>query len=344
MRRRSPAITGWVIGALLLTGCGGGGGDAAGRGGAAEAEEDPEAWTGDLEAAARLIRPREGTEADWQILREKAAWGWENGLDTVPMGAAMARIGLSFVGTPYAPGTLELTGEEAVVVNLQELDCVTFVENVLALALFVREAEPSILKSDQEMQGLYRRILTRIRYRDGRVDGYPSRLHYFSDWIRDNEDKGMVREITEELGGVEDDRVVDFMSSHPEAYRQLAAPGVLRAIREREVYLNGVGRFRIPEEEIADRAGRIREGDIIAVTSNLDGLDVAHTGLAVWQDGALHLLHAPLVGESVQVSELPLADRVLRLQTQDGIRVIRPVDPSGETGFETSSIQGRNPA
>jgi len=341
MRRRSPFMIGWVFGALLLAGCGGGD-SAPGSGEGAGAAEDPEAWTGDLEEAARLIRPREGTESDWLILREKAAWAWDNGLDTVPMGAAMAGIGLSFVDTPYAPGTLELAGDEAVVVNLEEMDCVTFVENVLALALFIREAEPGILQSDQEMHDLYRQILTRIRYRDGRVDGYSSRLHYFSDWILDNEGKGMVREITEELGGIEDDRVVDFMSSHREAYRQLADPGVLRSIREREQYLNGLERFRIPEGKIADRAGRIRDGDIIAVTSTVDGLDVAHTGLAVWREGALRLLHAPLVGEAVQVSELPLADRVLRLETQDGIRVVRAVDPPRETGSRTSSAHGRD--
>jgi hypothetical protein len=255
----------------------------------------------------------------------------------------MERLGLTFVGTAYGPGTLELAGEEAVVVNLQELDCVTFVENVLALAWFIREADPEILTSEEETRSLYRRILTQIRYRDGRVDGYPSRLHYFSDWIQDNQARGIVREVTRDLGGVEDDRVLDFMSSHPEAYRQLANPRVLAAVRERERYLGGVTRFRIPEQEIPTWSDSIQDGDIIAVTSNLNGLDVAHTGLAVWQDGVLRLLHAPLVGESVQVSDLPLADRVLELRTQDGIRVIRPLEPSPGTMGVEARVGRRTP-
>jgi len=294
-----------------------------------EATESEE-WTGDVAAAARLLRPHAGTDEDWQIVQDKATWAWELGLDTIPMGESMALIGVSFVGTKYVPATLELPGVEQVVVNLQELDCVTFVENTLALALFIRQVEPEILDSEMETQAAYRRILTRIRYRGGRVDGYPSRLHYFTDWILDNEAKGIVREVTVELDGEEDYRAIDFMSTHPESYRQLANLVVLNAIQDREFYLSGLGRHWIPEDDIGPRASWIQDGDIIAATSSVDGLDVAHTGLAFWRDGNLHLLHAPLVGESVEVSDLPLAERVLRIQGQDGIRVVRPLDPVGE--------------
>lgn len=315
------------MGALLMSGCQGE--DASPPGESGEAEES-EVWEGDPEATVRLLRPREGTEGDWEILRAKVSWAWEEGLDSLPMGEAMVRLGLSFVGTRYTPGTLELTGPETLVVNLQELDCVTFVENVLASARFIRLAGPEILESELETKALYRRLLREGRYRGGRVDGYPSRLHYFTEWILDNEAKGMVRELTAELGGVEDLRALDFMSQHPEAYRQLANPLNLRAIQELEFYLSGLIRYRIPEEEIPAWTTWIENGDIIAATSTVEGLDVAHTGLAIWQNGSLHLLHAPLVGEAVEVSTLPLADRLLRIQGQDGIRVVRPLEPEGE--------------
>ncbi len=305
--------------ALVLGGCG-----------APEAEPSSEKWEGDLEATARLLRPPDGTEADWEILREKAMGAWDAGLDTLSMGESMARLGFSFLGTRYAPATLELPGDEQVVVNLEELDCVTFVENVLALAHFIREADPEIFDSPLQVRSLYTELLGRIRYRGGRVRGYASRLHYFSDWILDNEGKGLVEEVTEELGGVEDSRAVDFMTRHPEAYRQLADPVVFRAILAREGQLSGMVRFRIPENEIPAYSAWIKDGDIIAATSTVDGLDVAHTGLALWQEGALHLLHAPLVGGNVEVSRTPLADRILRLEGQDGIRVVRSREPRGE--------------
>jgi hypothetical protein len=317
--RQMRVFAGVLLAAFLFGGCGGSD---------TESGADEE-WSGDIIAAARLLRPHQGTDEDWQLLRDKAIWSWELGLDTLPMGESVAFIGLSFVGTKYVPATLELPGAEEVVINLQELDCVTFVENVLALALFIRQVEPQILESELETQAVYRRLLTRIRYRNGRVDGYPSRLHYFTDWILDNEAKGIVREVTAELSGVEDFRAIDFMSNHPESYRQLNSRMVLNAIQDREFYLSGLGRYRIPEDEIATRSSWIQDGDIIAATSTVEGLDVAHTGLALWRDGALHLLHAPLVGEAVEVSTLPLADRIFRIESQDGIRVVRPLETAG---------------
>jgi hypothetical protein len=317
--RQMRVFAGVLLAAFLFGGCGGSD---------TESGADEE-WSGDVIAAARLLRPHQGTDEDWQLLRDKAIWSWELGLDTLPMGESMAFIGLSFVGTKYVPATLELPGVEEVVINLQELDCVTFVENVLALALFIRQVEPQILESELETQAVYRRLLTRIRYRNGRVDGYPSRLHYFTDWILDNEAKGIVREVTAELSGVEDFRAIDFMSNHPESYRQLNSRMVFNAIQDREFYLSGLGRYRIPEDEIATRSSWIQDGDIIAATSTVDGLDVAHTGLALWRDGALHLLHAPLVGDAVEVSTLPLADRIFRIESQDGIRVVRPLESAG---------------
>ena len=69
---------------------------------------------------------------------------------------------------------------------------------------------------------------------------------------------------------------------------------------------------------------------MIAATSTLPGLDIAHTGFAIRIDGRLHLMHAPLVGSVVEISERPLADRILTIQAQDGIMVARPLSPAGE--------------
>lgn len=291
------------------------------------ASPDAEAWEGDLAAATRPLRPREGTEEDWEVLRSKAITAWDQGWDALPMGESMVRIGLSFLGTDYVPGTLEVAGEEGVVVNLLQLDCVSFVENVLAIARFIRLADQEILESEPMTRETYKRLLREIRYRGGRVDGYPSRLHYFSEWIQDNGARGLVRDITQELGGEADPEAIDFMSRNPEAYRQLMDPSNLRAIREVEFRLSGQIRHKIPQEDIPARAGGIQNGDIIAITSALPGLDVAHTGLAYWQDGELHLLHAPMVGDVVEVSRLPLAERIWRVEAQDGIQVARPLAP-----------------
>ena len=121
-----------------------------------------------------------------------------------------------------------------------------------------------------------------------------------------------------------DPEPIDFMSTHPDAYRQLADSATLRAIEEMEARLNAVGaRAFVPQDRIAAVEGRIRTGDVIAATSTVEGLDIAHTGLALRIDGRLHMIHAPLVGSSVEISEVPLADRIQGISSQDGIMVAR---------------------
>ena len=238
-------------------------------------------------------------------------------LDTLPIGEVVARIAQRFVGAPYTPYTLERAGAEGLVVNLREFDCVTLVESALALARTVVSGRHEFAR--------FRDELRRIRYRGGELSGYASRLHYFTDWIGDNQRKGVVVDLTRELGGVLDAAPIDFMSAHADAYRQLADAENLAAIRSVEQRLSAQPRHVIPERAIAGVASKIRNGDVIAATSTERGLDVAHTGIALWVDGRLHLLHAPLVGESVEISRLPLAQRIVDIDAQDGILVARPL-------------------
>jgi len=274
-------------------------------------------------------RPASGTERDWEIARERVEWARAEGLDRAPeFGDVVARIGEQFLGTAYEPGTLELPGPERLVINLEALDCVTFVENVLVLARLVRAAPPVSSRDTEHFRAAYRRELARVRYRGGAMDGYASRLHYFSEWISDAQEKGLVRGLSQRLGGAADSSAIDFMSTHPAAYRQLGDPTVLAQVAGIEARLSASPRFYITANKIEAVSGDIRTGDIVAATSTLPGLDVAHTGIAVWREGKLRLLHAPLVGSHVQISDKSLSKRIQDIQGQDGIMVARPVDPA----------------
>ena len=159
------------------------------------------------------------------------------------------------------------------------------------------------------------------------LEEYPSRLHYFSEWIGDNDKMGLVRDVSQELGGVAEDEPIDFMTTHPDAYRQLGEnPTFLTELREVEARLSAEPRYYVPEDRIALIEDRIQDGDIIAATSTVAGLDIAHTGIALWRAGRLHLLHAPLAGGVVQISEAPLAERIQRIGGQDGVMVARPLE------------------
>lgn len=271
--------------------------------------------------------PHESDE-DWAIAREALEWAWDRQLGSLPVGEVAAMIGRTFVGTPYVPGSLELPGPEGLVVNLHSFDCVTLVEHLLVLSrLTVREPR-AILSDEAAFRVRYRAELTQVRYRGGVLDGYPSRLHYFSEWLRDAEAKGLVRDVTRELGGIQDPRPIQFMSSNPGSYRQLGDdPAYLAAIRATEAELNALPRYFVPEDRIAEVEAGIQNGDVIAAVSTVEGLDIAHTGVAIWRDGRVHLLHAPLVGDSVEVSDVPLADRIRAISGQSGIMVARPLQP-----------------
>ncbi len=278
--------------------------------------------TGSATASAAAAVPADSGDViyddlDRQIFERKVAWAQDEHLDTLPIGQILVRVGRTFVGTKYTPHTLEMEGPERLVLNLRELDCVTFVENMLALSRVIREHGDF---------GDFQSELRRIRYRGGRIAGYASRLHYFSEWIRDNERLHLVRDITREIGGVRDTTALYFMSSHTTAYRQLADSATLSTIRQIEARISRQPRYYVPEDSVAAVESRLQDGDILAMTSTVDGLDVAHTGIAIrMPDGRIHLLNAPLVGKSVQISELPIADRLASIKSQDGLMAARPL-------------------
>jgi hypothetical protein len=321
LRSCAPVAAGALI-TLLLAGCGdrpaGGAPADAPADGAGGAPAAPADGVGG--APGRLAQGGSAVEVtpeDAAVFARTIDWAYRARLDTLGLGPIIAAVGRRFVGAPYVPKTLDPPGPERLIVNLRTFDCVTYVESMLALARVIRSGSRDFQDFIDELR--------RVRYRDGIGGAYPQRLHYFSDWIATNDRKGIIDDITAALGAASDPSRIDFMTAHADLYAQLADSANLRAIAATEADLSSRPRAWIPESRIAAAAAGITDGDIIAATSTLPGLDVAHTGLALWIDGRLHLMHAPLVGSAVEISEVPLAERILRIDTQDGIMVARPL-------------------
>jgi len=237
------------------------------------------------------------------------------------IGEVIVAIGRSFLGTGYVANTLEVPGEEHLVVNLRGLDCVSFCENSLVFARCIKKNRMTFDDYKAELQF--------TRYRGGIINHYPSRLHYFSDYIYDNVKKGVAKDVTREIGGVPYKKTINFMSTHPESYRQLAEhPEFVEIIRQQEAEISARSMVHIPKGDVERISGKILDGDILAVTTNIPGLDISHTGLAVWQRGKLHLMHAPNVGSNVLITEKTLADYLAGNEKQAGIMVARAVEPT----------------
>jgi hypothetical protein len=231
------------------------------------------------------------------------------------VGELALEIGRCFLGAPYRSGTLESRGAEHLIVNLKEFDCFTFVENITALVC--------LLTSRKKSFGAFRRILTKIRYRQGRVQGYPSRLHYFSDWIHDNQKKSFVTDVTRDLGGRPLKKVINFMTTHPELYPPLKNAENLRKMISVDRAISRRPLFVIPKRRVRGLESRIRDGDLIAITTTTEGLDVQHVGLATRVRNRVHLLHASSVEGKVVLSKKTLRRYLMESSTRSGIIVAR---------------------
>jgi len=241
-----------------------------------------------------------------------------DGLLEKEFGNTVVAIGKTFLNTPYVAKTLEIGEIETLVVNLQGLDCTTYIENVLAFSLMLRKGVSDF--------GNFTTTLAQIRYKDGNLDGYASRLHYFSEWIANNQKKGLLKDITNEIGGSEITKKIDFMSTHRDLYPFLKDEANYEKIKASESYLNKQAICVLAQDEIAANEHLIQTGDIIALTTSINGLDVTHTGIATREkDGRIHLLHASTTSNKVEVSALPLADYLKKISKNTGIMVARPL-------------------
>lgn len=226
---------------------------------------------------------------------------------------------VSFINTPYGVKTLDINNEEQLVLNTDEVDCVTLVENVLAMSL--AENSQTLEVNEQD----FTRWLTKIRYRNGVIDGYPSRLHYMTEWISNGIKQGFLEDITAVQSPYTLKTDIHYMTSHMNDYPklQLSADNVAK-MKQVEASITGQEVHYVPKDYLTDEGFFwIRSGDIIAITTSTPGLDVAHMGIAINVDGTLALLHASTTDMKVEVSKVSLKEMLRRNKSWTGVRVIR---------------------
>lgn len=242
----------------------------------------------------------------------------DSSLDELSLGSIMQEVGKEFLGAEYVAGLLDEGDRERLVLSLTKFDCVLFVETVMAASM-------NIAAEDSSFDGFANRVRS-LRYRDGNIDGYCSRLHYFSDWIADNERRGLVKNLTSTIRGSVRMEAPTFMSEHRELYSRFATnDSLFEGIKEMERDLKDVPLFYLPQEQIAGAYRHLKAGDIIATSTSVEGLDVSHTGLAYDNgDGTFGFMHASTSG-GVKVSA-DLSQYVIGNRKQTGIVVVRPID------------------
>lgn len=232
------------------------------------------------------------------------------------LGERVVAITQEFIGTPYVGFTLNLPPEEMLYVNTSGLDCLTFVETVIALAKGADSKTPSL--ND------YLNNLQSIRYHDGKIDGYPSRLHYISEWSIDNSRRGNFKEITADCDLAQQRvKTINFMTKNRNLYPAMKEVEVYEAIKRNEAPLKDLHYFIIPTSQVDKAAkGFLKSGDIVAIETTKPGLDVSHVGVVKVKNGIPYLIHASSKYKKVVNDTTPLRD-YLKRQGSPGIRVFR---------------------
>ena len=180
-------------------------------------------------------------------------------------------------------------------------------------------------QGDEMQEGDFARNLQRIRYRDGKIDGYTSRLHYISDWINNAVRQGLLEDVTATYSPFKQKLSLSYMSTHPELYKSLKnSPENVAQMAKYEKALSGKEVHYLPKDKLEpDGLPWIKNGDIIALTTNTPGLDVSHMGIAIYIKGQLHLLHASSKEGKVVVGKTALSQMLKDRKSLTGIRVLR---------------------
>lgn len=232
------------------------------------------------------------------------------------------------IGTAYGAGLLEQPKMEQLICRGDSTDCVLFVENTLAMAF----ASEKIDKNDAVNIADY--ILTEIeelRYRNASIDGYESRLHYFSDWIYEHALKNKVSARFELLFQDEELPTLDkptFMSANRHLYPKLKSDDeMLAIIKKQEQWLaKNVSIKYIPEEQLPNYYNRLNDGDIFAFVSSVKGLDVSHTAIISKEKNVpLTFWHASTKNGVEQYGK-GLQSYLIALKSVTGIVVLRVKD------------------
>lgn len=241
----------------------------------------------------------------------------------VSVAELMVRAGKALEGQAYVAGTLDEAADgqgengvrkEEVRIFLTRTDCIIFVETCLALARTAAQC------GDFQM---FANEIRQSRYRDGRVEAYADRLHYTTEWARQGEARGVLQDVTRALGGAPLDHPVNYMTSHPGSYPLMDDSAAIRAV---EAGINSEPRYYIPKSRIGGALPDIRSGDIICLVSAVEGLDIAHVGLALVENGKVRLLHASTGPMKVTEGPGTLQEYLAGRSSLTGIQILRPLD------------------
>lgn len=235
----------------------------------------------------------------------------------LPVNNLLVQTAKYFIGRPYVAHTLEGTEREVLTVNLREFDCTTFVESCIALA--------RTMKSDENSFADFCVNLKKIRYRNGIIEDYSSRLHYVSDWMYEHEKDKILQNISKEIGGGLHNKNITFMSSHANLYPQLLNNKELqKKIKIIEDKLNKRGGYYVlSKEKIYSAGNAMKDGDLVIFSTSIPNLDFTHMGIIIQKNEETGFIHASSAAKKVITENKSLPEYCRDSKKCDGIVILR---------------------
>ncbi|CAI3934420.1 unnamed protein product [Commensalibacter communis] len=208
---------------------------------------------------------------------------------------SIEEISKNFLNTPYKSDTLigSSTHPEKLVVNLEAVDCFTFIDYVLALSQS-RDVDDFIEN------------LIKVRYIDGNIIFF-NRKHFFSDWYY------IAPKNTEEITQkISPNAVTVFkrLNQKPDGTEYLAGIGTI----PRNITY-------IPSHYVDNMViNQLRSGDFIGIYTPKDGLDASHVGILIKKGNQIYFRNASSLKKNRKVVDSPLLEYI---KDKPGIMVLR---------------------
>lgn len=238
-----------------------------------------------------------------------------------PQGRSTAEIIIAaakyLLGTPYVASTLEEVPER-LIINLHQTDCILFAESCLGFAITVKSKNPTFSH--------FREVIKSLRYRDGIVNGYTSRIHYTSEWMAQAFEKGYLTDMSKLWCNAIAPNKFAYMSRNPEKYKQLAGnKNNVDKIKAIENRLNGEIFYYIPKERVESILPNLQSGDIVGFNTTTEGIDISHVGIIYVENGRVGFIHASYTEKKVVIEKRTLLEYINSFSTNNGIRIARPI-------------------
>jgi len=217
-----------------------------------------------------------------------------------------------FLDLPYAGSTLtgDINTPEVFVIDLEGVDCFTFIEYIEALRLSSSFED-------------FKENLKKVRYNSGDVT-FVNRNHFFTDWGESN--TNFIHDVTEEIAAGNTVKVQKLLNEKED--KTLFVPGIKPVMRE----------IRYTPSEHTDETvlHRLRTGDYIGIYSHLKGLDVSHVGIFIKDGDRALLRHASSPERKRKVTDEDFSEYISHMP---GIVVLRPKNQVSGPGL---TLQSRN--